>query len=111
MPPLAVATTTNTTSAATSLRLFVSAWPVHRRQRHILLPQVDAQLAAVVDEMVHHEGSPHGGLGHREDGVVALLQRPGCQQLAVGLAEERPAGARHPVLEQLENRGAAAQFR
>src|ERR1051325_1353311 len=100
MPALAVATTTKTAKAAASpngwargagLGLFVSARPVHRRQRHVLLPQVHAQLAAMMDDVVHHERAPHRGLRHREDGVVALLQRPRGEQLRVGLAEERLA--------------------
>src|SRR5262245_31471984 len=101
MPALAVATTTNTANAAASPTsrprdaglLFVSARPVHRRQRHVLLAQVHAQLATMMDDVVHHERAPHRCLRHREDGVVALLQRPGGEELRVGLAEKGLAGA------------------
>jgi hypothetical protein len=34
---------------------FIGRGPIHVRQRHILHPQVDAELTAVMDVVVHHE--------------------------------------------------------
>ena len=56
--------------------LFVCGRPVNGRQRHVLQPKVHAQLAAVMNDVVHHERPERAGPRHREDHEVGLLERP-----------------------------------
>ena len=89
---------------------FVRARPIHRWQRHVLQPQIDAELRAVVDQVIHHERSPDTGLWHRENRVAFPLQRPRGHQLGVGFADERGACRRHVVIELLQQVGTARRL-
>src|SRR6476469_1093989 len=51
--------------------------------RDVVEPQVDGELGAVMNDVVHDEAAQHGDLGHREDRVLAVAQRPGLEELLV----------------------------
>ncbi len=79
--------------SACSLLLFIRARSVHGGQRHVLHPQVDAQLAAVMNQVVHHEAAQTLIRGIVKIVRLAPLERPGRHQLGVGLAGQLPRAA------------------
>ena len=58
---------------------FVGRRPVHRGHRHIVEPEVDTELCAMMDHVVHDHGAKHGDSRHLEHFVPTHEQRPGCQ--------------------------------
>ena len=45
---------------------FIRRWPVQPRDRDVVQPQVDAQVGAVMDDVIQHESAQHGQARHRE---------------------------------------------
>src|SRR5581483_2369592 len=68
----------------------VGGGTVDRGHRNSVEAQVDAQLAAMVDEVVQHESAERRRARHREDFLIAAAQRPVRRQLGVGPVEHRP---------------------
>src|SRR5262249_41508339 len=50
---------------------------VHAGDRDVVQPEVDAEMRAVVDDVVQDVALVHGRTRHREDRIAALQQRPG----------------------------------
>src|SRR5205823_2338312 len=70
---------------------FVRRRAVEAGDRDVVEPQVDGELAAVMDDVVHHEAAMHGDLGHGEDHVLAVAEGPGLVPgLVAGAGEGRP---------------------
>src|SRR3954463_10529637 len=59
-----------------SSRALVGRWPVNRRHWDVVEPQVQAQLAAVVNQVMQHEAAERGDARHREHLLAVALQRP-----------------------------------
>src|SRR5688500_17566866 len=64
---------------------FISRRTVNRGKRHVAQPQIDRQLSTVMDQMVQDEAAQDRGPRHREDFMVAVLQRPLTGHHGVGL--------------------------
>src|SRR3982751_2781452 len=58
-------------------RALVGRWPVDRGYGHVVEAQVQAQLAAVVNQVMQHEAAERGDARHREHLLaVAAARRP-----------------------------------
>jgi hypothetical protein len=57
----------------------------------------------VVDQVVHHEAADGADPGHREDLLAPLPQRPGHQQLRIGLRGQGRSCRGPPAVESLQD--------
>lgn len=57
-------------------RLFVGRGAVDRRNGDSVQTQVDPELCAVMDDVVHHEAAKHSDARHGEEGLAAGEKRP-----------------------------------
>ena len=90
-----------------ALSNLLSGRAVDRGKRHIAQPEVDAQLAAVMDQVVHDEAAQHRNPRHRQDLLVALLQRPLAEHRGVGLGVDLLPSLLHVGVERREQVGAS----
>ncbi len=67
------------------VRTLVGRWAIDRRHRHVVQPQVDAQLSAMVDDVMQDEAAERGDARHREHLLAAAAQRPHRRVLGVAL--------------------------
>src|SRR5258708_606140 len=84
---------------------------VHAGDRDVVQPEVDAEMRAVVDDVVQDVGPDHGRTRHREDRIAALQQRPGLPHLLVPGPLNCLAGRRDVLVEQREDLLPAGQLR
>src|SRR5436305_14637923 len=89
--------------AASTLRIGGRA--VNGGERHVVQPQVDAELAAVVDDVVDHERADHRGARQGEDDLLAVAQRPVDPHVRIGDRGEGLARRLDVRVEQLEQLG------
>ncbi len=55
---------------------FVSRWSVDGRHGHVVEPQIDAELSAMMHDVIDHEAPESGHTRHREHLVAVALERP-----------------------------------
>src|SRR5947209_3859245 len=57
---------------------------IKRRHRNVVQPEIDGELRAVMDQMVHHEAPQHRDARHGEHLLASGKQRPRAEELLVG---------------------------
>ena len=82
----------------------VGSRSIDRGQGHAAQAQIDAQLAAVVNEVTEDQGSENGDPGHREDGAARLPQCPTDQEFDIGRAGDRGTSSTDVLVEAVERR-------
>ena len=68
---------------AVATLLFVGRGPVHSRNRNIVQAQINAQLSAMMDGVVHDEAANDGDPGHGHDSLATGHQGPWREEFAV----------------------------
>ncbi len=63
---------------------FIGRGAVKGRDGELVQPQIDAELGAVMDHVVHHAGAQDGRARQAEDGSATEMERPGLPQVLVG---------------------------
>src|SRR6185312_14741849 len=76
-------TNTDRDAATTQHESRIRGGSVDRRKRHIIQPQVHAELAAMMDDVIHEERADDRGARQREDRVIAILEGPRRSQITV----------------------------
>jgi soluble lytic murein transglycosylase len=94
--PTGAALVPDTEAVSLRERVLVSRWPIDRRDRHLVHPEIHAELGPVMDHVIQHEAAEHGGLGQRHRGLPVVQQRPWLHQRLVARA-----GNRRPRLRRL----------
>src|SRR3954452_2699887 len=79
---------------------FVRRRAVDAGHRDVVEPQIDGELAAMVDDVVHHEAAVHGDLGQGVDLVVAVAEGPGFGPDLFAVAGEGRPGRGDVLVEE-----------
>src|SRR5580700_1335595 len=82
---------------------FVCGWAVESGHRDIVEAIVDAELGAMVDQVVHDHAAEDCGARHGENGLAVLQQSPQLHELFVGGAGEAGASLLCAFVEDGEN--------
>src|SRR5438552_16671349 len=94
-----------------NLSCFIRARPIDARYRHLIHPQINAELRAMMDHVAYDEAAHHRWPRHAENSLPAAQQRPRLRP--VGVAGFLQGGARvfHVLVKSRQHFGAGAEVR
>src|SRR5262245_3899022 len=84
-------------------RPFISRRTVDRRHRDVVEPQINSELSAMMNDVVHDEASKHGDLGQSHERDAALEQSPGLEQLFITCPGDCVARGCYILVESSQN--------
>ena len=91
--------------------MFVRGGAVDRRHGNVIHAQINAELRAMMNHVVHDHGAKHGDARHCEDWLAAVRERPWRHQ---SFRRWRPHGSAanfgHVLIEECQNFGACLQI-
>jgi hypothetical protein len=90
-------------------RSFVARRPVHPGDWDVVHSEVDAEVRAVVDQVVESEHADHGRARQGEEHLAGLQQRPRLAEVLVGGPGDRLARGRDVSVEEVEDLAASGQ--
>src|SRR6218665_228905 len=63
---------------------FISRWAIEPRHRNVVEPEVDAEVASMMDDVIEDEAPQDGRLGEAEHRRPVVEQGPHLRELRVG---------------------------
>jgi hypothetical protein len=91
--------------------LFIARWTVHTWNRKVIKTQINAQVRAVMNNVVEDKTADHRLARHRHPGDTRFQQRPGCIDPLIVKARQCLSGRGDVTIKLLQNFPSAGKGR